>query len=195
MSAVEVKKVSTKTVEAQAKKKTTVAKAKKSAGTKKGPKVEAKKLTYLEMVTGAIKALKDRSGSSRQVITRYILETHKIDAAKVIHIRKAIAHGMEKGILKQARTSGKGAGSFRVAKEEKPKKATKPKKPVKASSVGVSSVKKNLQKKTVKKVAPKKVVKKAGAKTTKPVKKPSSAKKAEKPAKKPAVPSKKTKSK
>merc|ERR1711982_189418 len=91
-------------------------------------------------------------------------------------------HGMEKGILKQARTSGKGAGSFRVAKEEKPKKVTKPKKPVakkvvKASSAGASSVKKNLQKRTVKKVAPKKVVKKAGSKTTKPVKKPSTAKK------------------
>merc|ERR1711970_596626 len=118
MSAVEVKKVVTKKMEAPAKK-TTFA--------KKEHKVEAKKLTYLEMVTEAIKALKDRSGSSRQVITRYILETHKVDAAKVIHIRKAIAHGMEKGILKQARTSGKGAGSFRVVKEEKPKKATKPK--------------------------------------------------------------------
>merc|ERR1712098_613712 len=107
-------------------------------------------------VTEAIKALKDRSGSSRQVITRYILETHKVDAAKVIHIRKAIAHGMEKGILKQARTSGKGAGSFRVVKDEKPKKTSKPvKKVVKAASAGASSVKKNLQKKTVKKVAPK----------------------------------------
>merc|ERR1712098_358141 len=103
----------------------------------KGPKVEAKKLTYLEMVTEAIKALKDRSGSSRQAITRYILETHRVDAAKVIHIRKALAHGMEKGILKQARPSGKGAGSFRVVKEEKPKKASKAvKKVVKASSVG-----------------------------------------------------------
>merc|ERR1712098_494842 len=161
----------------------------------KGPKVEAKKLTYLEMVTEAIKALKDRSGSSRQVITRYILETHKVDAAKVIHIRKAIAHGMEKGILKQARPSGKGANSFRVVKEEKPKKALKAvKKVVKASSAGASSVKKNLQKK-VKKVAPKKVVKNAGVTTTKPVKKLSSAKKADKTAKKPAVPSKKTKSK
>merc|ERR1712215_221126 len=113
--------------------------------------------------------MKDRSGSSRKAITRHILETHKIDAAKVIHIRKAIAHGMEKGILKQARTLGKGAGSFRVVKEEKPKKATKSKKPVakkvsKASSAGASAVKKNLQKKTVK-VAPKKVVKKTGAKT------------------------------
>merc|ERR1711970_996934 len=154
------------------------------------------------MVTDAIATMKDRSGSSRKAITRHILETHKIDAAKVIHIRKAIAHGMDKGILKQARTSGKGAGSFRVAKEEKPKKATKPiaKKAVKASSAGASTVKKNLQKKTVKKVAPKKVVKKTGAKTqekktTKPMKKPSAAKKDEKPSKKQAGASKKTKTK
>merc|ERR1711862_966471 len=115
MSAVEVKNVATKKVEAPAKK-TSVAKAKKSAGTKKGPKVEAKKLTYLEMVTEAIKALKDHSGSSRQVITRYILETRKVDAAKMIHIRKEIAHGIERGTLKQARTNGKGARSFRVVK-------------------------------------------------------------------------------
>merc|ERR1711862_870233 len=127
MSAVEVKKVATKKMEAPAKK-TTVAKAKKSAGAKKGPKVETKKLTYLEMVTEDIKALKDRSGSSRQVITRYILEMHKVDAAKMIHIRKAIAHGIERGTLQQARTNGKGARSFRVVKEEKPKKASVTKK-------------------------------------------------------------------
>merc|ERR1712236_45598 len=194
MSADEVQNVASEKVEAPVKK-ATVAKAKKSTGAKKGTKAEAKKMSYLEMVTDAITTKKDRSGSSRKAITRHILETHKIDAAKVIHIRKAIAHGMEKGILKQARTSGKGAGSFRVAKEEKPKKATKPKKPVakkvdKASSAGASTVK-NLQKKTVKKVAPKKVVKKTGAqtqekKTTKPTKKPSAAKKDEKPSKKQA---------
>merc|ERR1712058_29230 len=194
MSADEVQNVASEKVEAPVKK-TTVAKAKKSTGAKKGTKGEAKKMSYLEMVTDAITTMKDRSGSSRKAITRHILETHKIDAAKVIHIRKAIAHGMEKGILKQARTSGKGAGSFRVAKEEKPKKVTKPKKPVakkvvKASSAGASTVKKNLQKKTVKKVAPKKVAKKAVAKTqektTKPTKKPSAPKKDEKPSKKQA---------
>merc|ERR1712058_138514 len=200
----EVQNVASEKVEAPVKK-PTVAKAKKSTGAKKGTKAEAKKMSYLEMVTDAITMMKDRSGSSRKAITRHILETYKIDAAKVIHIRKAIAHGMEKGILKQARTSGKGAGSFRVAKEEKPKKATKPKKPVakkvvKASSAGASTVKKNLQKKTVKKVAPKKVVKKAGAKTqektTKPTKKPSAAKKdEEKPSKKVAGALKKTKTK
>merc|ERR1711942_335174 len=105
----------------------------------------------------AIATMNDRSGSTRQAITRYILETHKIDAAKVIHIRKAISTGIEKGVLKQARASGKGAGSFKLVKEDKPKKAVKPKKKlvvkkiVKASSAGASSVK-NLQKKTVKKV-------------------------------------------
>merc|ERR1711942_546465 len=145
MPADEVQNVTSEKVEAQVKKPTVA---------KKGTKAEAKKMSYLEMVTDAITTVKDRSGSSRKAITRHILETHKIDAAKVIHIRKAIAHGMEKGILKQARTSGKGAGSFRVAKEEKPKKATKPKKPVakkvvKASSAGALTVKKNLQKKTV----------------------------------------------
>merc|ERR1711970_1126340 len=204
MSSDEVQNVGSEKVEAPVKK-TTVAKAKKSTGVKKGTKTEAKKMSYLEMVTDAITTMKDRSGSSRKAITRHILETHKIDAAKVIHIRKAIAHGMEKGILKQARTSGKGAGSFRVAKEEKPKKATKPKKPVakkvvKASSAGASTVKKNLQKKTVKKVAAKKVVKKSGAKTkekktTKPTKKPNATKKDEKPSKKQAGASKKTKTK
>merc|ERR1711982_143147 len=204
MPADEFQNVSSEKVEAPVKQ-TTVAKARKSTGAKKGTKAEAKKMSYLEMVTDAITTMKDRSGSSRKAITRHILETHKIDDAKVIHIRKAIAHGMEKGILKQARTSGKGAGSFRVAKEEKPKKVTKPKKPVakkvvKASSAGASSVKKNLQKRTVKKVAPKKVAKKAGAKTqekktTKPVKKPSAAKKVEKPSSKPAGASKKTKTK
>merc|ERR1712098_798557 len=204
MSADEVQNVASEKVEAPVKK-ATVAKTKKSSGAKKGTKAEAKKMSYLEMVTEAIKVLKDRSGSSRKAITRHILETHKIDDAKVIHIRKAIAHGIEKGILKQARTSGKGAGSFRVAKEEKPKKVTKPKKPVvkkvvKASSAGALTVKKNLQKKTVKKVAPKKVAKKAGAKTqekktNKPAKKPSAAKKVEKSSSKPAGASKKTKTK
>merc|ERR1712058_180900 len=203
MSADEVQNVASEKVEAPVKK-TTVAKTKKSAGAKKGTKAEAKKMSYLEMVADAITTMKDRSGSSRKAITRHILETHKIDDAKVIHIRKAITHGIEKGILKQARTSGKGAGSFRVAKDEKPKKVTKPKKPVakkvvKASSAGASTVKKNLQKKTVKKVAPKKVAKKAGAKTqekktTKPAKKPSAAK-VEKSSSKPAGASKKTKTK
>merc|ERR1712002_1268594 len=120
--------------------------------------------------------MKDRTGSSRKAIVKRIVETHKIEEAKVVHIRKAIATGLEKGLLKQARPTGKGAGSFRVVMKE----ASKGKKPivkkiVKASSAGASSTKKNLHKKTIKtvksttkgkdKVAPKKMATKEGAKT------------------------------
>ena len=66
MSADEVQNVTSKKLEAPAKK-TTVSKAKQSAGAKKGTKAEAKKTSYLEMVTDAIITMKDRSGSSRQV--------------------------------------------------------------------------------------------------------------------------------
>merc|ERR1719334_2700250 len=145
-------------------------------------KSETKKMTYLEMVIDVIAAMKDRTGSSRKAIVKRIVETHKIEEAKVVHIRKAIATGLEKGLLKQARPTGKGAGSFRVVKTEK-LKVKKPivKKIVKASSAGASStkiLKKNLQKKTIKKIAkapakgkdqkvvPKKIAKKAGVKAT-----------------------------
>merc|ERR1719315_957114 len=143
-----------------------------------GDKTEAKKLTYLQMVTDAIATMKERSGSSRKAIAKHIVYTHKIEEAKVVHIRKAIATGLEKGLLKQARPTGKGAGSFKLVKKEEPKRK-KPivKKIVKASSAGASSTKKNLHKKTIKtvksttkgkdkKVAPKKIATKGGAKTT-----------------------------
>merc|ERR1712098_634566 len=107
-----------------------------------------------DMVINAIAAMKDRTGSSRKAIVKHIVETHKIEEAKVVHIRKAIATGLEKGLLKQARPTGKGAGSFRVVKIEKPKvKKSIVKKIVKASSAGASSskiLKKNLQKKIAK---------------------------------------------
>merc|ERR1712098_571781 len=110
-------------------------------------------LTYLQMVTDAIATMKERSGSSRKAIAKHIVDTHKIEEAKVVHIRKAIATGLEKGLLKQARPTGKGAGSFRLVKKEELKRK-KPivKKIVEASSAGASSTKKNLHKKTIKTV-------------------------------------------
>merc|ERR1712098_339290 len=150
---------------------------KKKPAVMNGDKTKAKKLTYLQMVTDAIATMKERSGSSRKAIAKHIVDTHKIEEAKVVHIRKAIATGLEKGLLKQARPTGKGAGSFRLVKKEELKRK-KPivKKIVKASSAGASSTKKNLHKKTIKtvksttkgidnKVAPKKIATKEGAKT------------------------------
>merc|ERR1719334_111408 len=83
---------------------------------KKLGKAEGKKMTYLEMVTDAIAAMKELTGSSRKAIAKHIVNKHKIDEAKaVVLIRRAIAIGLETGVLKQARPTGKGAGSFRVA--------------------------------------------------------------------------------
>merc|ERR1711942_454448 len=167
--------------EAKTKKKAE-AKDKKKSSVKKSAKSESKKMTHLDMVTEAIVTMKDRTGSSRQAIIRYIVETHKVEASKLVHVRKAIATGMEKGILKPARPSGKGAGSFRVVKQEKPVAR-------KSSKI----INKNLQKKTIKQPVKTKAAKKDVAKKTsikksvaKAVKKPTAKKTAKKP-----VPSKK----
>merc|ERR1712112_642940 len=123
----------------------------------------AKKMTYLEMVTDAIATMKDRTGSSRQAITRHILATHGLEANKVIHIKNAMKTGLEKGVIKPARTTGKGAGCFKIVKEEKSKEGgEKPKKkpvPKKIASAGKTAsistpskvIEKSLQKKTGKK--------------------------------------------
>merc|ERR1711942_252960 len=174
--------------EAKTKKKAE-AKDKKKSSVKKSAKSESKKMTYLDMVTEAIVTMKDRMGSSRQAIIRYIVETYKVEASKLVHVRKAIANGMEKGILKPARPSGKGAGSFRVVKQEKPvgRKTSK-------------IINKNLQKKTIKQPVKTKAAKKEVAKKTsnkksvaKAVKKPTAKKTADKkpaPSKKAAKPAK-----
>merc|ERR1712098_1041965 len=125
---------------------------KKKPAVMNGDKTEAKKLTYLQMVTDAIATMKERSGSSRKAIAKHIVDTHKIEEAKVIHIRKAIATGLEKGLLKQARPTGKGAGSFRLVKKEEPKRKKPIVKKIVKASTGASSTEKNLHKKTIKTV-------------------------------------------
>merc|ERR1711875_36741 len=174
--------------EAKTKKKVE-AKDKKKSSVKKSAKSEPKKMTYLDMVTEAIVTMKDRTGSSRKAIIKYIVETHKVEASKLVHVRKAIATGIEKGILKPARSSGKGAGSFRVVKQEKPvaKKSSKiinknlQKKNIKRP-VKTKAAKKDVAKKTSNKKSAAKAVKKPTAKKTAD-KKPAPSKKAAKPVK------------
>merc|ERR1712106_841621 len=115
-------------------------------------------------------ALKERGGSSRPAILKYILANNKIaDAAKAqksakLAIRKLVA----------AKKLVPVKGSFKLAKEEpKPKKKVV-KKPKKV-------VKKKPKKVVKKKVSAKKAVKKTATKAKKPA-----AKKAKKPAAKKA---------
>merc|ERR1711987_4344 len=88
---------------------------------------------YSEMIAAAITTLKDRTGSSRQAILKYICANHKVDAAKAPqHLRIALKGGVANGKLKMAKATGKGAGSFKIgekAKKEKKPAAKKAKKP------------------------------------------------------------------
>merc|ERR1711893_490084 len=147
------------------------------------PKAPAAHPKYSVMIAAAIKALKDRSGSSRQAILKYICANYKVDAAKAaVHLRMALKRGVAAGTLKMARPTGKGAGSFKLgekakAAEKKPKaKKPKAKKP---------KAKKPKAKKPAKKAAKKPAAKKPAAK------KPAAKKAAKKPAAKKAAPKKK----
>merc|ERR1719319_85336 len=121
------------------------------------PKAPATHPKYIDMITAAIPALKERMGSSRQALLKYIVANYKVDAAKaVVATRLALKAGVAKGVIKNAKETGKGAGKFKVVKVEKPKKpaakkpaakkATTPKKP--ATKKPKASPKKAAAKKT-----------------------------------------------
>ncbi|KYN01478.1 PREDICTED: late histone H1-like [Cyphomyrmex costatus] len=73
-----------------------------------------------EMVTAAIKELKDRKGSSFQAIKKYVVSTYKVDGEKVApFIKRYLKTAVSAGALVQ--TKGKGAtGSFKLS-TDKPK--------------------------------------------------------------------------
>merc|ERR1712178_158326 len=119
-----------------------------SAPTKKAskPKAPAAHPKYSVMIAAAITALKDRTGSSRQAILKYICANYKVDAAKAaVQVRLALKRGVAKG-----------AGSYKVVKAEKPKKVKKAKKPKAKKPKKVKKAKKPAAKKAAKKPAAKK---------------------------------------
>ncbi|KAF1830556.1 hypothetical protein BDW02DRAFT_572908 [Decorospora gaudefroyi] len=86
--------------------------------------------SYIDMVKDAIVNLKDRNGSSRQAIQKYIQANNKVgnlsDSAFRGHVNRAIASGEEKGDF--ARPKGT-SGPVKLAKKEaKPASATTTKK-------------------------------------------------------------------
>merc|ERR1711997_880029 len=121
------------------------------------------------MVLAAVKALKDKKGSSLPAIKKYIAANYKVDVAKISpFIRKAIKKLVADKKLIQTKAS------FKAAKEEKPKKvkkpkakkpkAKKPKTAKKAPAKKAKTAKKAPAKKTAKKPAAKKSPKKAAKK-------------------------------
>ena len=159
----------------------------------KAPKKPAEHPTYAVMISAAIVAMKDRKGSSKQAIEKYVCANYKVGPRYAGPFKLALKKGVETGALVQ--TKGVGAsGSFKLAKVEKPA-AKKPaaKKPAAKKAVKKPAAKKPAAKKAVKK-SPKKATKKPAAKKAAPkkvAKKASPKKVVKKPAAKKATKAKK----
>jgi histone H1/5 len=141
---------------------------------------------YSDMVHQALGSLKERGGSSRQAILKYIMKNFKVGNDENVvntHLKMALRAGLKNASLKQSKGTG-AAGSFRIGEEKKkPKVAKKAKKPKAAKKPKKAKSPKKMTKKTIaaaKKPKTDKPAKKA--KSDKP-KKASSPKKAAKPKK------------
>ena len=149
---------------------------------KAAPKKPADHPKYIDMITAAITALKERTGSSRQAIVKYIKANYKVGDNADVHVKMALKRGVASGALAQPKGTG-ASGSFKVVKKAEPKK----KKP---AAKKPAAKKPAAKKPAAKKSTPKKkaAAKKSTPKKKKPAtKKASSAKKTKKPAKKPAA--------
>ncbi|KAK2572013.1 Histone H1.0 [Acropora cervicornis] len=147
--------------------------------TKPNPKKKTKKPVehpkYKDMIVAAIKELKERNGSSRQKITKYISEHYKVGDNVVTQTKLNLKRLVAAGQLTQ--TKGVGAsGSFKVNKAAEVKPKAKPKKKTVAKKPAAKPKKAAAKKKTP---AKKTAAKKSSAKKKSPAKK--------KPAKKPAA--------
>ena len=159
---------------------TTAVRAPAAARSSKRPSAKkAEHPTYREMISSALGAMKERKGTSRQKIQKFIADTYKLDlTASNSHLKRALTSGVTKGAFLQ--TTGKGAsGSFKLA----PMPAAGPKRRTKKVAKKPAA-KKAAAKKRVKKCAPKSSARKSAAKK-RPAKKAS--KKAASKKKKPAA--------
>merc|ERR1711994_209315 len=163
-------------------------KAKKAAK----PKVPAAHPPYATMIATAIKALKERNGSSRQAILKYIVANNKVDAAKAqVRVKLALKKmSAAKKVVAGGAAGKKGAGCFKlpaVVKAEKKKPVTKKPKAKKVAKKPAAKKATKAKKPAAKKPAAKKPAAKNPAAKKPAAKKPA----AKKPAAKKAAPKKK----
>ena len=138
--------------------------------------------TFAVMIAAAIAELKERKGSSRQAIEKYVAANYKVGPKYTGPLKQALKKGVEKGTLVQ--TKGVGAsGSFKIAKPEPEKKPA-----VKKPAAKKAATKKVTKKTPTKKAATKKPAAKKAATKKSPAKKAATKKS---PAKKAASPKKK----
>ena len=171
-----------------------------AAATKKKPAAKKPALhpPYADMAVTAIAALKERKGSSKIAIGKYITASYKLGGdLNSVALKKALKTGVAKGALIQVKGTG-ASGSFKVAavkKAEKKPKAKKAKKPAAKKPAAKTAKKPAAKKKAAtpkKKATPKKNAAKLPAKKKTPAKKKVvSKKKTPKKAAKKAAPKKK----
>ncbi|XP_037790605.1 histone H1-delta-like [Penaeus monodon] len=132
---------------------------------------------YSEMVAAALRALKERNGSSRQAILRFIVASFQVGDERTagVHLKQALRRGVASGSLQQTKGTG-ASGSFKLSKE----KVTKNEK-----TRGKVTAKKPSAKTATKKASAKTATKKPSAKTA--TKKPSAKTATKKPSAKTAT--------
>lgn len=167
--------------------------AKKKAAKSKKPANHPK---YSQMIKEAITALKERGGSSRQAILKYIAKNFKVSDEKTAnaHLKLALRAGVKKGTLQQAKGTG-ASGSFKVVAVKEKKPAKKPKSPKKKPAAKKAKKPAAKKAKSPKKAAKPKAKKATPKKAAKPKAKKASPKKAAKPKVKKASPKKAAKPK
>ncbi|MCL4127643.1 UNVERIFIED_CONTAM: hypothetical protein GTU68_005375 [Idotea baltica] len=155
---------------------------------------------YKDMINTAIETMKERSGSSRQAILKFIMASYIITDEKKAgtQIRMALRRGVMAGYFEQVKGNG-ASGSFKLGRQQKRLKkaaekntsnpkmyvAKKLKKPASKKTPAKESQKKPATKKSPKKPATKKSAKKPA--TKKSPQKPETKKSTKEPAKKPAA--------
>ncbi len=135
--------------------------AKKTKATKTKPK-PATHPKYADMVSAAVAALKERNGSSRQAINKYVKVNYTLGETADTQVKLCMKRMIKSGELTQVKGSGL-SGSFKLPVK---KTSTKPK-----------------AKKAVKKPAAKKPAAKVASKKKPAAKKPAAKKAAKKPSK------------
>ncbi|XP_047495810.1 histone H1-delta-like [Penaeus chinensis] len=135
-----------------------------SSTSAKRPSAKRAHPKYSEMVGAALRALKERNGSSRQAILRFILASFQVGDERVagVHLKQALRRGVVGGSLQQTKGTG-ASGSFKLSKEEL-KKAVPRKDSAKKPSAKTATKKPNAKTAT-KKPSAKTATKKPSAKT------------------------------
>ena len=147
----------------------------------KKPKKPAEHPKYSEMISQAIAALKERNGSSRQAIVKYVKGNFKVADNCDSHVKLSLKRLVVAGTLIQVKGTG-ASGSFKLPPQKAAPKKPAAKKPAAKKPVAKKATKKPAAKKAAKAKTPVKKAKATPKKKAKtPAKKAASAKK---PAKK-----------